>query len=129
MVSGWGATASLIPALSVCVINVMGILLHALTWYEVTRNQYAYFILTFVFVGQALVWASIRYLRRCEGWESGITFYLWAGGFFTALAVCATAIFPLALLPWLAPIVASTAKRQLVRRKTAEVKAGKETQA
>jgi hypothetical protein len=110
-----GRYGSLIPFLGVCVLSIAGGLARMITGETLTRPQYADAIGALVVVGQVVVWLGMHYLRRCLGWNSGISFYLWAGGFFTSLAICYTTVFPLALIPWVAPIVASLARRRMVK--------------
>lgn len=107
---------SVIPAIGLCVANIVGILVHAITVHQVTRSEYVSVILVSSAVGQTAVWAGLLSLRRCEGWDSGVVFYLWAGGFFTSLTVCATGTMLAALLPWVPPFVGSLARRRLRRR-------------
>ncbi|PWI45904.1 hypothetical protein [Streptomyces sp. ICBB 8177] len=105
---------SMIPMLGVCLLFMSGI------GVRYTRTQYTAIILVAAFLGQVIVWSGMYTLRRCEGWDSGVVSYLWSGGLFTALAVCFTWVFPAALLPWIPPVVATVAKRRLVRRREVE---------
>jgi hypothetical protein len=108
---------SLIPALSLCLVNIAGAILHTIETYSITRVQYQSILLALTVVGQAIVWIGMDGLRRSQGWDSGILFYVWMGGLFTSLTVTFTGIFPPAVIPWIAPVVATVAKRRLLRRK------------
>jgi hypothetical protein len=92
-----------------------------------TKMQYLFAVIGISLVGQVMVWIGMENLRRCKGWDSGIVFYLWAGALMTTIAVYGTVlslygvtVFPPAILPWVAPVVGSLARRRLVRGRRGE---------
>src|SRR5437879_3717203 len=112
-----GRYGSMIPILSWAVMNLVLVIASPFAKLSPSKVAYVLLYLLFAVSGQVIVWMGMNKLRRCEGWDSGIVFYLWAGGFTTALVLVGTGIFPLAVLPLIAPIVATVAKRRMLRRK------------
>ncbi|MEU6174431.1 hypothetical protein ABZ832_21230 [Streptantibioticus parmotrematis] len=107
-------------------LPILGCFLVILSTDVVTYSRLQYFAaaMAFVLTGQALVWVGMHFLRRGDGWDSGILYYLWAGGVMTTIATYGTAlavynaiVFPPALIPWIPPVVATVAKRRLLRRR------------
>lgn len=62
--------------------------------------------------GQLLIWAGMHQVRRARAWHSGVTEYLWFGAIFTTFPLCAFLPYPALLVPWVAPVVATLAKRR-----------------
>lgn len=112
-----GRCGSAIPALCWAAMNLGFVIMSPFAKVYPSRSMYVFLCLLFTVVGQAIVWGGMNTLRRCEGWDSGIVSYLWSGGFATSLVVGGTGILPLTVIPWIAPITASVAKRRLLRRK------------
>ncbi|MDI5971810.1 hypothetical protein POF50_021150 [Streptomyces sp. SL13] len=117
---GAARIGSAIPFGLTCLFFVLQGIIKAFGGVDLPILSYYLSIAAACFVGQLIVWVSMFYLWRCEGWDSGVLFYLWAGGFFTSLSICYTWVFPAALIPWIAPITASVAKRRMAVRSQAE---------
>jgi hypothetical protein len=107
----FGRYGSLVPVFGMFVVIFSTDLVHY------TKAQYFAAVLSAAFAGQVLVWIAMLNLKRCEGWDSGILFYLWSGGLLTSVSVYGTAIatydmvlFVPALIPWVAPVVGSLAR-------------------
>lgn len=111
-----GRYGSMIPFFAVCLLFVVAGVVKTVTGAEISRTGYVWSILIPTAIGQVIVWLGMVDLRRCNGWDSGIVFYLWAGGFFTSLAICYAGIYWLALIPWVAPVVAGVARGRVGRR-------------
>lgn len=93
----------------------------------ITRSGYVASVIVFVIVGEVIVWIGMANLRSCGAWDCGITTYLWSGGLLTSIVVGGTLLsvssriaYAAALLPWVAPVVASVARRRLVRGRRGE---------
>ncbi|MDI5965071.1 hypothetical protein [Streptantibioticus silvisoli] len=92
-----------------------------------TKSEYLAAVLCLAAIGQTVTWVGMLSLKRSAGWDSGIIFYLWAGAFVTTIALYGTVVslfglrlFLPALIPWIAPITASVAKRRMAVRSQAE---------
>lgn len=103
------------PPLSFCGVNLLAIVVEAFHGAHMARAYYVMPVFIAFVLGQIAVWLGVRGLRMCRGWDSGVLFYLWAGAFFTSLAVCATGVFLPALIPWGAPLAATVAGRRARR--------------
>lgn len=82
-----------------------------------SRDVYVAEMLALSVLGQLLVWLGMYGLRRTQGWDSGVFFYIGFGGVMNALAVASTGIVYLAPIPLLAPATAGFAKVRLRRRR------------
>jgi CDP-diglyceride synthetase len=111
---------SCIPLVALGVLNIIAATYHTATNHHFDWGVAKAIILGFAALGQLMVWVGMEYLRRSAGWASGIVFFLWAGALFTSLTIGFTWIFPLTVIPWIAPIVATIAKARLTRRKRVE---------
>jgi hypothetical protein len=69
----------------------------------------------FAALGQGIVWAGMRGLKKSRGWASGVLFYLILGGVLSALTLFLTGIPALMPIPLIAPTVGCIAKRRLQR--------------
>jgi hypothetical protein len=54
-------------------------------------------------------------LRRSRGWDSGVLFWIWAGGVLAAIVAASTAIPAVVPVPLLAPLVATFARFRMRR--------------
>ncbi|MFC4033640.1 hypothetical protein ACFO3J_19440 [Streptomyces polygonati] len=90
-------------------IPMFGFVVIGLTARLLTPNRSAFVIemLLLSVVGQVLVWLGMNALRRRNGWDSGVMFYIWSGGILSTIAAATTAIFAVMPIPLLAPIVAT----------------------
>ncbi|HEY5836520.1 hypothetical protein [Streptomyces sp.] len=102
----WGAA---VPMLGLCVIAVTARLL------DPGRGTFVSVMLFLSAVGQVLTWWGMHGVRRSRGWDSGVLFYIWVGGFLDAMAIASTAVLSLAPIPLLAPLVATFARWRLHR--------------
>ncbi|MFF7193274.1 hypothetical protein ACFZAM_06190 [Streptomyces sp. NPDC008079] len=107
----WGAV---VPPLGFCLIALTGRLLTP------GRDTFIFEMVALAAVGQTLVWWGIYGLHRTRAWASGVQFYLWVGGIFTAISLASTGIVYLAPIPLLAPATAWLAKVRLRRKPPAE---------
>lgn len=108
---------SAIPWLAVAVLNIVAATVYAAMNRRLPWEAIVAAIVTLAGLGQVMVWAGMECLRRSAGWDSGIVFFLWMGGFFTSGTFVYIGILPLAVIPWIAPIIATIAKLRLVQRK------------
>ena len=115
-----GRFGSCFPLLAMAVLNIVAATYHTAMNRSFDWGVVQVIILGFVALGQVIVWTAMEYLRRSQGWASGIVFFLWVGALFTTLTLLYIGIFPPMVIPWVAPIVATVAKARLARRKRVE---------
>ncbi|MBY8884887.1 hypothetical protein K7472_08500 [Streptomyces sp. PTM05] len=115
---------SMVPSLAWALLNFTLVLLSPLSKSLISRGQYVAVVLAFAVLGETVVWIGMNSLRRSAGWDCGIIGYLWSGALMTSLVAGGTlltigskATYVAALIPWIPPVVATVAKRRLLRRR------------
>jgi hypothetical protein len=102
----WGSS---VPTLGFCVLGLTSRLVIS------SRSQWVAAMLILSAIGQLGVWWGMNSLRRSRGWDSGVLFWIWAGGVLAAIVAASTAIPAVVPVPLLAPLVATFARFRMRR--------------
>ncbi|MGW8380236.1 hypothetical protein [Streptomyces sp. ODS28] len=112
----YGGMLPLVAVLAYIVIGgIVGQLLNVDK--DLWQNIHYTWVSVVVGLGQIAIWLGMYFVQRSRGWESNVLTYFWVGGIVNTIAVVQLFVMGLLWIPWVAPVVATIAKRRSVKRR------------
>ncbi|MGW8378620.1 hypothetical protein [Streptomyces sp. ODS28] len=84
---------------------------------DLWRNAYYAWVAAVVGAGQIAIWLGMYFVQRSRGWESNVLTYFWVGAVVNTIAVVQLFTVSLLWIPWVAPVLATLAKRRSVQQR------------